>query len=251
MSTIYGYIRVSTKGQAEHGMGLQAQLDAIKAYTSTLAKRTECKIGKVYREPGVSASKRNFAARPVALDLLQKVKRGDHVVIAKLDRGFRNTIDCLSTLKRWQVQGVTAHLLDISVDTSTAMGQLLVGILAVIAEWESARRSERIIDAIEASRQRYPNRSLNAQRVIGYQIDGDKLIPHSEERAAGDIAAKLRSQGLALSAIAEQLGKQSYARPGGKPWNPASIKRIIQRARAGWPINPYIKERETHGQFKR
>lgn len=194
-----------------------------------------------------------FARRPSAGQIFKRAKRGDHLVIAKLDRGFRSTKDCLLTLEAFENRGVIVHLLDINVDTSTPMGKLLIGIMSAVAQWEAQRIGERIRDAFRARLQRNPNRAVTAVRIVGYAIDADgNLSPHAEERAAGSIAATLRDSGLNYFQIAAELNNKSFRRPANpkgpkaqrvdRQWTPNSVKLLIQRARAGWPINPFLKE---------
>lgn len=254
MSTVYGYTRVSTTAQAERGLSLDAQRTQIDVYvTALIAKDPTLNRGKIYRDEGVSASKRPFLGRPAGHDLCYRVVAGDHIVIAKLDRGFRSTSDCLATLKRWSRKKITVHLLDLNVDTSTPMGQLLTGILAVIAEWESARRGERIRDAFVVKRQAAPGKSLTGVRVLGYRLDErGMLLPHHEERTTGKLASDLRSQGLSWPEVVAALRSRGYLRPASPrgnalqrqslPYTKDMLRLLIKRHRCNWPMHPRVND---------
>jgi len=247
--TIYGYCRVSTETQVQSGLSLAEQQHQVTAYADAIAARNGAKVGKVYIDKAISGSKTTFRRRPQAGKLFVKVNRGDHIVIAKLDRGFRSTKDCLATLDDLGKRGVTVHLLDIGIDTSQPSGKLLVTIMAAIAQWESDRIGDRIRDALAARRRSAPNKAVSAVRVIGYAIDEDHLLtPHAEERAAGKLAARLRSEGLAYDAIAAQLNKAGLIRPGNpygpksqradREWTASSVATLVKRQRQAWPMYP-------------
>ena len=146
MPTAYGYLRVSSDAQAASGLGLDAQLQRIQAEQGRL-EAAGASVGPVYRDEAVSAVRHAMRERPAGSALDAAVQAGDHVCIAMLDRAFRTQRDAAVTLEAWLSRGVTVHLLDIGADTSTPLGQLTVGILAAVAQWESQRIGERIRDA--------------------------------------------------------------------------------------------------------
>ena len=248
--SVYGYIRVSTDSQAESGLSLDAQRDIVRRKMDEVSRTRGARLGRVFCDAAVSASRILFRKRPAGGQLFERVRRGDHIVIAKLDRGFRSTRDCLDTLECWRRRGVTVHILDIGVDTSSVGGQLLIGIMSTIAQWESQRIGERIRDAFAARRAANPDVAVTAVRVIGYSIDHRtrRLRPHAEERAAGRMASQLRDRGWTYQEIANDLNRRGYVRPANpfgpksqrqaRPWTSYSVRHLIDRCRRGWPINP-------------
>ncbi|WP_427032711.1 recombinase family protein [Enterobacter hormaechei] len=93
-----------------------------------------------------------FQKRPEAQKLVSVLKSGDIVVIAKLDRGFRDTADCLNTVKWLQKRNVTLRILDISLDVSTPIGEMILTIMASVATFERKRIAERIKDGFANGR---------------------------------------------------------------------------------------------------
>jgi len=89
------------------------------------------------------SGKINFLDRPAGGKLDKVLNRGDHVLISKLDRGFRNPRDLLAMLELWKSRGVNLHLLDINADCSDPIGELIVTIMAAVAKWERIRIAER------------------------------------------------------------------------------------------------------------
>src|SRR4029079_3093962 len=92
---------------------------------------------------GVSGSK----DRRPALDLLTAAVRRHHVdavVCWRLDRLGRNLRHLVLLLDDWQARGIAFVTLGEGIDTSTAAGRLVAGVLGSIAEFERARIQERI-----------------------------------------------------------------------------------------------------------
>lgn len=84
-----------------------------------------------------------FRERTNGAKLFAELQPGDHLICTRPDRAFRNLADCFSTLELWQKIGVHVHFVDYGIDTTTAMGQLMIGFLALFAQWERQQISER------------------------------------------------------------------------------------------------------------
>ena len=131
---LVGYARVSSSGQS-----LEVQLDKLRKY--------QC--DKIYQEKksGVTAN------RPELKKCLDYVREGDVLVITKLDRLARSTVDLHNILEQLNQKGVGFRVLDQSIDTTNATGKLLFGILASIAEFDTELRKERQMDGIRKAKE--------------------------------------------------------------------------------------------------
>lgn len=130
-----GYSRVSTRDQHP-----EAQTDALAA-AGCERIFTDKASGKLARRPQLDA----------ALDFL---RRGDVLVITKLDRlgrSVRNLIDVSETL---QQRGIGMRVLHQGIDTTTPAGRMFFHVLAALAEFEASLISERTLDGLEAARSR-------------------------------------------------------------------------------------------------
>lgn len=117
MTTI-GYARVSTADQ-----DLAAQVEALTAAGATT----------IYREK-ISGAKSD---RPQLISMLNNIRSGDVLVITRLDRLARSTLDLLGILKRVGDVGATfKSLADTWADTTTAHGRLMLTVLGGLAEFE-------------------------------------------------------------------------------------------------------------------
>jgi DNA invertase Pin-like site-specific DNA recombinase len=81
-------------------------------------------------------------------------RRIDIVLVWKLDRAFRSTLHCLRTLETWQRLGVGFACLTQNVDTTSPEGQLLLTILAAVAEFERTLIAERVKEGMSNARRR-------------------------------------------------------------------------------------------------
>ena len=89
--------------------------------------------------------------------LLDQVTSGDTVVVTKFDRFARSTQDALNTMAGLTERGVSLVVLNMGgnvVDTSTAIGKLLITVLAGIAEFEEDLINERQIGGIATAKAR-------------------------------------------------------------------------------------------------
>src|SRR5689334_18109105 len=122
---IVAYARVSTN-QQDHG----SQVERLK----------KAGADKVFSEKRSGLD----GQRPELLRCLEYVRDGDILLVTKLDRLARSTSDLYAILRRLEDKGVAFKVLDdASVDTSTRTGKLVMGILALIAEFETEIRRER------------------------------------------------------------------------------------------------------------
>src|SRR5690242_17337011 len=81
--------------------------------------------------------------RPGLVALLDYVRGGDTVVVWKLDRLGRNTLHILETVKTLTDRGVTLISTTDGIDSSTAAGRMMIGVLGSLAEYERELVKER------------------------------------------------------------------------------------------------------------
>ncbi|MCM3784327.1 recombinase family protein [Neobacillus mesonae] len=133
-----GYARVSTADQS-----LDLQIDALEA--------AGCE--RIYTEKASGAKD----DRQTLNDALNMLRPGDVFVVYKLDRLARSTLKLIATLDEIKVKGVEFVSLSDKIDTTTAAGRALFGMLAVFAEFERNIIAERTRAGLAASRARGRN----------------------------------------------------------------------------------------------
>lgn len=131
----FGYARVSTEHQS-----LDLQHDALNKYG----------VNEIYEEKLSGANK----DRPQLANMIDKLRKGDKVVVYKLDRISRSTKHLIELADLFEAKGVDFVSIQDSIDTSTAMGRFFFRTMASIAELERDIISERTKSGLEAARAR-------------------------------------------------------------------------------------------------
>ena len=226
----YGYIRVSTEDQAESGLGLEAQAEAITRYC--LLKKL--RLLRVFADEAKSG-KTTIASRPLGAELNAQLTEGDHVVLAKHDRGFRNTLDMLQTTQGWTDRGIVTHIVNWAIDTTQPFWKLFAPLAAAIAEWEIGMGGERVREAIRAKRRRGERWARQAPWGFKWipNPKGGKskrgnpamvLVPDEAQLAQMRLIAKRRQEGLSYHAIWREFHLRREMRASdGKEWDLRSI----------------------------
>ena len=135
---IFGYARVSTQDQ-----NLDLQIDALKQYG----------VDQIFQEK-MTGTKRE---RPQLDEMLKYLRKGDTVVVWKLDRIGRSTKHLVDLINEFGEKGINFVSLKDGIDTSTATGKLVFTIFAGLAEFERDMISERTKAGLESARARGRN----------------------------------------------------------------------------------------------
>jgi len=170
-------------------------------------------LERVYIDAGISGST-PLARRPEGAKLLAAVRPGDVVLAAKLDRMFRNALDALQTIQTFKRQRISLWLLDLG-DVCNGANELIVTVLAAVAQHERGLISERIKDA--KANLRRNGRHLGGGRPFGWRFGeanghgrARELIPDPEEQAAIAEIIRLRTEGCSLMAIRDTMRAQGF-----------------------------------------
>jgi DNA invertase Pin-like site-specific DNA recombinase len=186
-----GYARVSSGSQS-----LELQTEALIAEG----------CGKIYREKesGRSTDKRHELER--AIDDLRK---GDELIVTRLDRLARSVTDLYAILKRVAEAGASFRSIHQSeANTGTPTGKLLLGILGLVAEFENDLRRERQLEGIARARE--------AGKYKGKQatLDPDRVAAAVAEHGSYGKAAK------ALGCSKASVGRLMAGREAGERVTP-------------------------------
>lgn len=119
---IYGYARVSTKGQAKDGNSLEAQEIAL------------CSAGAI--EIYADAFTGTKANRPELDKLLAVMQSGDTMVVTKLDRIARSATQGIALIQSLLDRGIVVHVLNMGLMDNTPTGKLIRNIMLAFAEFE-------------------------------------------------------------------------------------------------------------------
>lgn len=115
--TVYGYARVSTKGQE-----LEVQIEALEKEN----------VEYIYKEKFTGTS----TDRPQLQELIETLQDGDKLVVTKLDRLARNTKEGIDLVESLFAKGVKVHVLNVGLLEDTSMGRFFLTTLLAVAEME-------------------------------------------------------------------------------------------------------------------
>ena len=124
MSRVFAYCRVSTSDQTTDNQELEIKLAGFAIEPHRIV--AECVSGSC------PATERSGFTK-----LLERLERGDVLVVTKLDRLGRNAMDVRQTVERLADMGVKVHCLALGgVDLTSAAGRMTMQVLAAVAEFE-------------------------------------------------------------------------------------------------------------------
>ncbi|MCT7292954.1 recombinase family protein [Rhodococcus sp. PAE-6] len=195
--TRIGYVRVSTVTQT-----LEQQEAALA--TAGVTKTFQDKMsGARDDRPGLAA-------------MLEYVRDGDTVVVWKLDRLGRNTLHILEVVRALTERGVTLVSTSDGIDSSTATGRMVIGVLASMAEFERELAKERTALKREAAR-RNGTKFGRPRKVDDVQVIATARRMKADGHTGKDIAKYLGvSRATLYRLLAEASDTQSVV-SAGKP----------------------------------
>jgi site-specific DNA recombinase len=195
-----GYVRVSTTGQADGGLSLEAQRTRIQAWCDANGYTLEA----IRVDAGLSGKRAdNRPGLQQALDLACRF-RGTAVVVYSLSRLARSTKDAIGIAERLDKAGADLVSLSERIDTTSAAGKMVFRMLAVLAEFERDLVAERTTAALAVKR-------ANGQRIgavpYGFDLadDGTTLAPNADEQRIIHEIQAMKSTGATLREIAIDL----------------------------------------------
>ena len=153
---IYGYCRVSSKGQQRYGTSLEEQKRQI--------------LGSYPGARIVQEAYSGAKERPLFDELVGKLQRGDTLVVCKLDRFARSVQHGLNYITTLLDRGVKVHIMNMGLVEDTPMGRLIVTNLLAFAEFERATILERTQAGKEAAAAADPNWRVGRPRK---EVDDD------------------------------------------------------------------------------
>lgn len=119
---IYGYARVSTKGQAKDGNSLESQEQALKDNGAT--------------EIFVDSFTGTKIDRPQFDELIGKLKTGDTLIVTKLDRFARSVSQASDLITELIDKGITINVLNLGILSNDSVSTLMRNVLLSFAQFE-------------------------------------------------------------------------------------------------------------------
>ena len=223
MQKVIGYIRVSTTGQAEEGVSLEAQKAKIAAWCSL----NDGELAALFEDAGISGG--GMAKRDGLQDALKATNKGMALVTYSISRLARNTRDMLDIAERLEKKSADLVSLSERIDTTTASGRMVFRMLAVLAEFEREQIGERTRMALAHKK---ANGDVYAATPFGFDAIAGRLVEVKRESAIIADILKMREAGASLADIANNLNASGIEGKRGGKWFPSTVRYLIQRQAA-------------------
>ena len=154
---IYGYGRVSTKGQAKDGNSLEAQERLLKEHGAEV----------IYMDSFTGTK----MTRPQFDKLLEKLKAGDTLVVAKLDRFARSVSQASDLITKLIDDGIRVDVCNLGILDNSSMSTLMRNILLSFAQFERDMIVERTQEGKAIARQNPDFREGRPKKYSRTQIN--------------------------------------------------------------------------------
>ncbi len=250
----WAYARVSDERQYERNNSIPEQTERMTRYYQLyLGPEGVDWAGVETDDRAVSASKINFAHRPAGKRLLSVLRSGDHLIVDKPDRLWREARDFENVLYWFKQQHVTLHFVDFiggPLNTGNGVGELMLRITIAIAQREAELNSERQRASNNAKRKagrmvgKYPPMGCR-KRVV--RVNGRKVNMLEWDIAKRSIMAEIvkrRQAGQSWGTISDEI-EQHLAQASGRVFIKSAFYRrlwdIDQCRRAYW-VEMYIRD---------
>ncbi len=201
-----GYVRVSTRGQAASGLGLDAQRDALTRWSDA-----EGVAVVIHEDAGRSRKAGNLERRGDGIAAALEAVRGGAaagLLAAKVDR-LGSGSDVVALAEEAQRDGWRLVVLDIGLDTASPTGMLVLTVLAGVAAFERERIGARNREWKQQARARGTHRGA-----------------HAADRDTADRIIADRDAGKSYRAIAAILEDEGVPTKRGGEWQAASVRSV-------------------------
>lgn len=221
-----GYVRVSTAEQAEHGVSIAAQRQAISKW----CREKGHTLDKVFSDTGSGGRADN---RPGLQDAIKALCYGKRLrgvlVVFSLSRLARSTKDTIAIAERLDRALVDFVSLSEDLDTTSAAGKMLFRLMAVFAEHERDVISERTRAALSYKRDR--NERISRHIPYGFRLeDGKMLLPIAQEQGVILGMQRMRAAGWTYAHIAAELTERRIpTKQDRQKWFGATVSTVLKR----------------------
>ena len=221
---VAGYARVST----DHEDQVSSYTAQVDYYTKYIKEREDWEFAGMYTDEGVtgtSTKKREGFTRMIKDALDGKIQL---IITKSVSRFARNTVDCLTTIRKLKAAGVEVYFEKEGIWTLDSAGELLITVLSSISQEEARSISE---NTTWGHRKRFADGKVSVpfKRFLGYDRGEDgNLVINPEQAKTVKLIYKLFLTGLSYKAICRELMARGIKSPAGKDnWNAGAVKSIL------------------------
>ena len=221
---VAAYCRVSTEYE-EQESSYEVQ---VEHYTNYINSNPEWEMVAVYADDGISGT--NTAKREAFNRMIDDCKAGkiDMILTKSISRFSRNTVDCLKYTRELKDRNIAVFFEKENINTLDAKGEVLMTIMAALAQQESESLSANVRLGIQFRNQQ-GKVQINHNRFLGYTKDENgKLVIVPEEAAVVKRIYAEYIDGASFLQIKRSLERDGILNgAGNKKWYESNIKQIL------------------------
>ena len=221
---VAAYCRVSTETE-EQNSSYEVQ---VAHYTEFIKKNAEWEFAGIFADDGISGT--NTKKREEFNRMIDECMEGniDLVITKSISRFARNTLDCLKYIRQLKDKNISVFFEKENINTMDAKGEVLLTIMASLAQQESQSLSQNVKLGLQY-RYQQGKVQVNHNRFMGYTKDEEgNLIIVPEEAEIIKRIYREYLEGKSLAGIGRDLEKDDILTAAGKPrWRPETIKKIL------------------------
>lgn len=222
---VAAYCRVSTDSD-EQASSYEVQ---VEHYTQFIQKNPEWELAGIFADDGISGC--NTKKRSEFIRMIEEYMAGriDMIITKSISRFARNTLDCLKYIRELKEKNIPVFFEKENINTMDSKGEVLLTIMASLAQQESQSLSQNIKLGLQY---RYQNGEVqvNHNRFLRYTKDEDGyLIIEPTEAEVVKRIYREYLEGSSLLQIGRGLEADGILTAAGKvKWRPETLRKILQ-----------------------
>ena len=222
---VAAYCRVSTDSD-EQESSYEAQ---VTHYTEYIQKNPDWELAGIFADDGISGT--NTKKRDEFNRMIDECMSGniDMIITKSISRFARNTLDCLQYIRQLKDKNIPVYFEKESINTLDAKGEVLLTIIASLAQQESQSMSENIKLGLQY-RYQQGKVQVNHNRFLGYTKDENGNLVIDPEQA--EIVKRIYREyleGSSMDKIASGLMADGILTGAGKEkWHTSTINKILR-----------------------
>ena len=222
---VAAYCRVSTDTD-EQATSYEMQISHYEEY---IRSKPEWELVNVYADDGISAT--STKKREEFNRMIEDCKKGliDMIITKSISRFARNTVDCLNYVRMLKDMNIPVYFEKESINTMDAKGEVMITIMASLAQQESESLSQNVKLGMQYRfQQGIP--MINTTCFLGYDKDkkGNLVINPKEAEIVKRIYREYLN-GASCQAISKGLMRDKVKTPrGSKRWHDTTIRKILE-----------------------
>ena len=201
----------------------------VEHYTQFIEKNPEWELAGIFADDGISGT--NTKKREEFNRMIEACMAGhiDMIITKSISRFARNTLDCLKYIRKLKEKNIPVFFEKENINTMDSKGEVLLTIMASLAQQESQSLSQNIKLGLQY---RYQNGEVqvNHNRFLGYtkDEDGHLIIEPTEAEVVKRIYREYL-EGSSLLQIGRGLEADGILTAAGKAkWRPETLRKILQ-----------------------